>query len=192
MIPMISCEKEKEEEILQTGTLNNTHSSDDSSQKEHNAIWNGQYYLLEFDTAFAKLSDTGGSIAAGTGPCTLLFRSGFVDKNTNQRFVITVGVGWVYWSDMNHVVYYGEEAQDDLDGAVDFMDQKFHHGIGIKLGFSLTNSYGNVLDDLTNLTISVDSFHTYYLGIDKWADYHLVIQSNEMEMDLNGKLRAQG
>lgn len=162
----------------------------DSSQLSHNLVWNGHYYQLEFDTAYATFEqyEYVWRSTEGNGPSKLVFMSIYNDAYSDTRIKISVHIGWVSWSEINHEIYIPIEAQEELDKAEINLTHPYTNYAGIRI---LSNEGVNLLEDQLNLSFEVLNFQTYNDSSGRWAIFNLVIEANNMSLNLNGKLRAQ-
>lgn len=192
-----SCEPEEQ---IVPGELN-TPEIDSSTNKEHNLVWNGQYYQLEFDYAVARIANYNGIV--GTGYAFIMFDSYFKDKKTNLRFKLTCGTGISWHGDSNYLNYYTPEVQNHLDaipGSIihPFENQPYPIGsrfscvdYGSRLFPIGTYDYNTHNWTYTPVSLELISYNIYFDGQDKMMDYTLKITSSSVQGIISGKFRAQ-
>ncbi len=187
---LLSCEPE---EISTNNTTNNDSipALIDSSQLEHNLEWNGHYYLLEFDMAYAYLTDYNDRSMEGGAPSNLVFTSFYKDKYSNLMFELKVNIGQVIWSSTNYEIYNAAAVQEELNKTETKLTQLYTYSYTNYGTRFLMEGEGDLFRDQADLVMTVNSFATYYDNNGRWARFNYVVEGENIFLDLNGRLLGQ-
>ncbi len=200
LLMMFSCEQEITSENTPPHNDSTTVTGVDSSQLPHNLFWNGHYYLLEFDTAFAWFGDFTKSTTGGH-PVPVIYESAFIDKYTGEMFKLFMGHythSTSVWS--NYFFYSSYEAKQRLalygEDLIDHMDAGgFGTGIVMKKGgfngYRVFPNYDEANNNSYNDVMEVISYQTNMSATEVTVDYHIKVTRPNFYLDLQGMFRAQ-
>jgi hypothetical protein len=185
---LMGCEPEP------TADLNNT-TADSPLIPKHNLTWNGNNYLLVFDTAYASVQ--GGDGIQGCGPAFIVFYSLYHDEYSGEKFKLLVSAGPSIYGDADNQYYVASEVQLKLNDVEQLLLKPHVPNamfIGSKLNYiGSPPNYGSTLYNYytPNLKMKLLSFSTYYVNTDKFANFHLIATADNLDLNLEGKFKAQ-
>ncbi len=190
---LLSCEQEE----ISTNNTNNNDSIPaliDSSQLEHNLEWNGHYYLLEFDSAYATFNHSRSS--QGDSP-EAMFYSFFSDKYTDQQAILMIHPYVNPYGNYSPYGYDPVATQELLPGCSTLLQHPMEQDdfVGFKVYLNDQKIIPAVCPQNCNncgdYSIDVPLFDVYDFEGDLWVNYELSIIGRCLQLDLKGKLRAQ-
>ena len=203
LIFFVSCEKEHPTDDVPTEQQDTTTAAVDSSKLPHNMMWNGHYYLLEFDTAYAYYSAAGiYKSITGNAPAIITYVGLYTDYYTGKGFNFYLEGGWSVNVDPYHLTYDAAEAGRVLrrygNGLLKELTE-FPVGPVMQTATDSETVFPQFMpyDPHTNThtpaehieVISFDTTVTHSFGT--VANFEIIVTRPDFYMDLAGKFIAQ-